>query len=85
MYCRFQKHGALVGRTLPVFLVVYTDLSADYQFAIDIQDESVTSKLGEGTSLRTKWFLKSEDEAPKVEGRGDTVLLRNFKVCIQIR
>ncbi|EKG15636.1 Telomere end binding protein [Macrophomina phaseolina MS6] len=53
---------------------------ANLQFTITIQDRSVTDNLGQGRKLKTKFFLNHEHEAPNIEARGDTVVLRKFKM-----
>ncbi|KAL1615115.1 hypothetical protein SLS54_009196 [Diplodia seriata] len=53
------------------------DHAADLQFAVQLQDHSVTAKLGEGQDVRARWFIKPEEQAPKIETVGDTVILRN--------
>ncbi|KAF9629302.1 Telomere end binding protein [Lasiodiplodia theobromae] len=55
----------------------------DMQFAIQLQDKSVATKLHEGRSIRVKWFIKHYmPQAPQIENVGDTVILRGFKVII---
>ncbi|OJD29727.1 telomere-binding alpha subunit central domain-containing protein [Diplodia corticola] len=61
-------------------LPVKPSRGSDMQFAIQLQDQSVTAKLGEGRSVRVKWFLRHGEQAPKIETVGDTVILRKFKV-----
>ncbi|KAL0263530.1 hypothetical protein SLS55_002510 [Diplodia seriata] len=55
---------------------------SDLQFAVQLQDHSVTAKLGEGQDVRARWFIKPEEQAPKIETVGDTVILRKFKACV---
>lgn len=73
------------GTLAHVHYSISTDYRTDLQFTMAIQDRSVTESLGQGVKLKVKFFIGNERDAPKVEAIGDTVLLRGFKVRMQVR